>query len=306
MLRRHFNLALCLAAWVPLARDARSADTTSRGPLFWLVTRGRARVFLLGFGDARDESWLTPAIRGAFRASSELWLEVAPDPKGWSSKAYEQLSHEASGRTFFDELEPGVRERTLTYMAELGVKKESVQALRPWQAYYTINSAFWSRNKLPYEPVMPSDVLRKLAILQGKRIGYETPTGLAFAQSMAAMPDKAQSQYIEWLLDFFDDYRQGFNGVSWFDWTTGSPTINRRSLDRMRTRTPELYQAMQVRRNAWWAHKIDQLLVTPDTSFIGIGELHVLGPDGIPSQLQRLGIVGSSGLHENPSLDAIG
>jgi uncharacterized protein YbaP (TraB family) len=315
ILRRHFNLALGLLTLAPVALCARSADDSSRGPLFWRITRGKARVYLLGFGDARDESWFTPTIRKAFADSSELWLEVGHDEEGGSGDAvakaredaaYEQLSHESSGHTFFDDLAPDVRQRTLTYMADLGVTKESVEALRPWSAYYTINSAFWSRTKLPYQPVMVADVLRKLATGQHKTIGYEMPTGMSFARFMATMPDKAQSQYVGWLLDFFDDYRKGFNGDSWFDWAGGNPTINLRSLDRMRARAPDLYQCMQVQRNTWWARKIDQLLAAGGTRFVATGELHVLGPDGIPSQLERHGIVGPSGLKENPLPDATG
>jgi hypothetical protein len=39
------------------------------------------------------------------------------------------------------------------------------------------------------------------------------------------------------------------------------------------------------------------------THFVGIGMLHVLGPDGIPRQLQRLKLVVPSDLHENPALE---
>jgi hypothetical protein len=31
----------------------------------------------------------------------------------------------------------------------------------------------------------------------------------AFARFMTGIPDEAQSQYIEWLLDYFDDYKKG-------------------------------------------------------------------------------------------------
>ena len=77
MLRRELNLGLLLFALTPRAW---TSNTTSRGPLFWLATRGKARVFLLGFADAKanDESWFTPAIRKAFEESAELWLETAP------------------------------------------------------------------------------------------------------------------------------------------------------------------------------------------------------------------------------------
>lgn len=312
MLRRQFNIGMALMALSPYVP---ALDNPSRGPLFWLAARGKARVFLLGFGDARenDDRWFTPSIRSAFRDSTELWLEVAP-PEASSSQdaaskaeadaAYEKLSHEPSGHTFFDELDPGVRERTLAYMEELGVNKDAVEPLRPWGAYYRLNGAFWSQAKLPYEPVNVDQVMWKLATRDGKRVGYEMPSGLAFAQYMAAMPRKAQSQYIEWLLDFFDEHKKGFDNASEFDWMTGNPVVAERSLDRMRTRMPELYQVIQVRRNSWWAHKIGELLAKDGTYFVAIGQLHVLGPDGIPSQLKRLRIVRPSELRENPSLPA--
>jgi len=308
MRRREFGLALAL---LPLAAAAQTRDTRSRGPLFWLASRGKARVFLLGFGDAKagDDAWLTPAIRAAFRDSAELWLEVAPPEaaaardaatKARDDAEFDRLSHEQPGRTFFDELEPRARERVLPYMAELDVKREAVEPLRPWWAYYTINRAYWSHTKLPYEPVNVDQLLWKLATDQGKPVHYENPDGLTFARHMAAMPEKAQSQYIEFLLDFLDDRKKGLGGDP-FDWESGSSAAGTRSVNRMRTDLPDLYQSIQVERNIWWARKIDELLSSGRTSFIGIGQLHVLGPDSIPSQLRRLNIVPASCLRENPA-----
>lgn len=286
-----------------LAPYMAASKNESRGPLFWRITRGKGRVFLMGFGDAKttDESWLTPAIQRAFGESSELWLEVAPpatagqdaESKAKADALYESLSHEPPGRTLFDELDPEVRARTLAYIAKVGIPKQKLESLRPWSAYYVINSAFWSHAKLSYEPVYVDEILRKLAVEQGKRVEYEMPSGIAFAQFMAAMPQKAQSQYIEWLLDFFED---GLDDAASFAWMKGHPIV--KGLDRMRAKMPQLYQSMQVQRNAWWVHKIDNLLASSGTYFVAIGELHVLGPDGIPNQLKRRGIIRPSELRE--------
>jgi uncharacterized protein YbaP (TraB family) len=45
---------------------------------------------------------------------------------------------------------------------------------------------------------------------------------------------------------------------------------------------------MQVQRNAWWAQTIDRLLASGGTHFIGIGQMHTLGPDGISRQLRKV------------------
>jgi uncharacterized protein len=273
-------------------------STTSRGPEFWRIARGDARVFLFGFGDAKDRSWFLPSIQHAFQESSELWLEVGvasgldgdAAAKQAAADRLDKLGHE-SGRTLFDALEPSVRERLFAYMAELNIDRQSVEALRPWRAYYTIVGAFWSQRKMTHTPLNVDAELTKMAKGEGKAIDYELPTRASFVEFMAGMSDKAQSQYIEWLLDYLDDYKSGVNNDdASFSWVTGEREMALRSLDRMRIRMPDLYQAMQVQRNGWWARKIDDLLNAGGVRFVAVGQLHVLGPDGIPKQLERMGI----------------
>jgi uncharacterized protein YbaP (TraB family) len=178
MRRRDFNLALGSVALSSLGRKtcATGAVGSERGPLFWMITRAKARVFLLGFADAQDNGWFTPLIQRAFELSSQLWLEVgdAPAPQTQDAATQQananlrnQLEHE-SGRTFFDALQPAVRSRLPTYMKTLGINKESLETLRPWRAYYVINSAFWAHRQLPYQEVYVDKVLFDSATYQGR------------------------------------------------------------------------------------------------------------------------------------------
>jgi uncharacterized protein len=184
-------------------------------------------------------------------------------------------------------LDPEVRGRAMEYCARLGIATEKVSTQRPWSAFYTINGAYWSQHKPSFEPQNPDETLLKWAKEQGKAVQYEMPSQLEFARFMAGMPDTAQSQYIGFLLDFLDDQTAGRNRGE-FDWIHGDTAAGERAVERMRTRTPDLYRIMQVQRNAWWARTVDRLLSAGGTHFIGIGQMHVVGPDGIPMQLQRL------------------
>lgn len=268
------------------------------GPPFWVARRGEARVFILGFGESRDTSWLTPSIRRAFDQSAEVWLETAgpggPDTldataKQAAAERVEKLARDSS-RSLFDALEPPVRDRTLAYLAELRINPDSVKTMRPWRAYYSIVTGFYANRKVGYDPAPVDGTLERMARTAGKTLGYEFPTREAFVTLMAGMSDREQSQYIEWLLDFLDDYKAGLNDdADTFGWIRGrNPPL--RSLDRMRTKTAALYQVMQTGRNLWWARKIDELLATGGTYFVAVGQLHVLGPDGIPQQLERRGV----------------
>jgi len=283
MLRRDFGIGLMSTV---VARLAIPEFEPNSGQPLHVLKRERACIYLLGFGEARDESWATPQIHRAFQESSDLWLEVSRDPGSEPDAASkrEQLTHDPGGRSFFDVLEPRVRVRTTEYCAQLGIPLERIAKQRPWSAFYTINGAYWSRNKESFERQYPEEVLMNWAKARGKSIRYEMPSQLDFARFMAAMPDAAQSQYISFLLDFLDDQTAGRNQGE-FGWIKGDRSAGERAVERMRTRTPDLYRIMQVQRNAWWARTIDRLLKRGGTHFIGIGQMHALGPDGVLRQL---------------------
>jgi uncharacterized protein YbaP (TraB family) len=288
MLRRDFGIGMLSIA---LAQRAGAALKPNKGEPLRILERGHARVYLLGFGEAKDESWATPEVRRAFHASSELWLEVSHDPGSEPDSAAqrEQLSRNPDGRSFFDVLDPQVRVRARDYCAQLGIAPETIEPQRPWSAFYTINGAYWSQHKASFEQQNPDETLTKWAKDAGKPIHYEMPSQLDFARFMAAMPDAAQSQYMTFLFDFLDDQTAG-RKLDEFGWIHGDTAAGERAVDRMRTRTPDLYRIMQVGRNAWWAKTIDRLLAAGGTHFIGIGQMHTLGPDGIPSQLREVGL----------------
>jgi uncharacterized protein len=285
MLRRDFGIGMMSAVF---ARHAVAAREPNSGQPLHVFKRERACIYLLGFGEAKDESWATPQVRRAFQESSDLWLEVSHDPGSEPDAASkrEELTHDPEGRSFFDVLEPQVRVRAKEYCAQLGIAPEDIAQQRPWSAFSAINRAYWSRHKESFEQQSPEEVLKKWAKAQGKSIRYEMPSQLDFARFMAAMPDAAQSQYITFLLDFLDDQTAGRNQGE-FGWIKGDTSAGERAVERMRTRTPDLYRIMQVQRNAWWVRTIEGLL-NGGTHFIGIGQMHMLGPDGILRQLQRI------------------
>lgn len=282
--------ALSAMALLPLAFDSRLSRADARkGPHFYSIGRGNGRVFLLGFGEARDDSWFSSSLQKALDESSSLWLETGhqgADDSQTKAKI-ERLGHQENGRTFFDELEPKVRARTATYMAELGIVPDSVKDLRPWRAYYVIMGAFYSKRRPSGTSAMPDEMLSKRAVAAGKTISYEQPTQLSVAEFMAGMPSIAQSQYIEWLLDYLDDVNAGRVVELDERWTHGDFATETATLDRMRTRMPALYRVMQLQRNAWWATKIDALLNSGKSHFVAVGNLHAMGSDGIPAQVAR-------------------
>jgi uncharacterized protein YbaP (TraB family) len=293
MQRRCFLGALGVAGLVacagrrPASEQPRSA---ARGPQLWLAQRAGARVFILGAAEAKDRSWLSAPVERAFTDSRELWQETPPHPDPGDTEAVrkrqaviDQLG-DRPGRSFYDALDPAVRVRAQAYVAELGIDRGEIEPMRPWLAYYTINSAFWRKYRPADALEYPEEVLKQRAAQAGLPLRYEFSTSEDVLRWFAAMTDAAESQYIEMLLDFMDDQKRGLN-AAFFGWVDGHPST--RAIDRMRSKTPALYQVLQVERNRWWARNIDRLLAGGGTHFVLVGMNHALGPDGIPAQLER-------------------
>jgi uncharacterized protein YbaP (TraB family) len=283
---RRRELLGALAAAGVAACAGRPVAARPRGPELWLARRGSARIFVLGFAEAKSRSWWSAAVDRAFADSSELWLETPPQPAPDSDEArarkavIDQLGYQR-GRTFYDALAPEVRVRAQAYVADLGIDPAEIEPMRPWLAYYAINGAFWRKYKPVSDLEYPDAVFRERAARAGKALRYEFATSEAALQWFAAMPDAAQNQYIAMLLDFLDDQKRGAN-EAFLGWVRGEPST--RAIDHMRSALPALYEVIQRRRNAWWAHRIDELLAG-GTHLIVIGMNHMLGPDGIPRQL---------------------
>ena len=288
--------AVCcsLGAMVGVPRVFAVEATRAAAPLLWLAASGNGSVYLFPFGEAKDASWLTQRVQDAFAASSELWLELGPPPPKERMDALNQELGHDSARTLLDALTPSVRARALQYMNELKISPESVQTLRPWLAYYTFVTAFDKKYghsegfTTASKPQLPPEwVLGARALQEHKAVHFELAME-DWVRKLSTMPDAVQSEYLDWLFDWFDDEKNGLNRDR-FDWMQGH--LVSRSIDRMRTRLPDLYEIMDGQRNRWWVRQIGDLLSRGGTYFVAIGQAHFADPRGIPTLLTEGGIL---------------
>lgn len=277
---------------VPLLGNSVPALAEARGPKLIRATKASSVVTILGFGEAQDDSWFSPAVRAAFDQSDELWLETVPPflAQPLSSEARQKMDdlRHSKDKTFFEWLSPEVRSQAVKRVAELGIDQKDILTLRPWSAYYAIMGAYF-RQHPQAETKYVDEFLAKRAVSEKKKIGFENRSGEEFTERMAQMSPEVQNQYISWLLTYLDEQDRGLTDQDPYGWVTGRAPIMTPSLNRM-IQMPELYDVMQTSRNRWWANKVVELLNQGGRFFIGIGALHVLGPAGVPNQLKALGV----------------
>jgi len=266
-------------------------------PVLWRVEKSGATVHILGFADARDRSWLTPAIARAFQDSKEIWFEVpqrdptAPPPEAAAPQAANTPAQPPgySERSLFDVLPSQLSARLLAAAQKYGVSRESLEHVRPWRAYFVVNGAYLTKNPIGAADLenFPDIVLSDMAYRAKKIVHSEFATGAEAMAHFTGMPDSEAIERLEFLLAFYDDEAAGRLSDR-YDWIFGRSTTS--AIDRMRTRWPALYQDEQVSRNVGWARRIQGFLDKGGTYFVVIGLQHTLGPDSLIVQLRRNGL----------------
>lgn len=285
-------LAAC-AAMLALAGPALAA------PTLWVVKSRTSTVYLFGTVHAikPTQAWRSPAIDNAFRDSSEIWLEVPiqPGTKG-SGQAFTTgemqrigqltavLGTTTEGPTLTGRLTPA---EAAELVAIAPIPQANLDRMRPWLAA-TLVTGIYVR-KLGLQPETGADVsLAQEAEGQGKPLhGFET-----VEQQLHFFADLPPDVELDYLRQTLADAKDGAPRLEALerDWLAGDDAaIADRLVDRMRTRTPQLYQRLVVDRNRRWIPEIETLLMTPGVRFVAVGDGHIVGPDGVPQLLRKDG-----------------
>jgi uncharacterized protein YbaP (TraB family) len=300
--RRHFIAATLAAPWFASLPSAAHAQAAGE-PLLYRVTRGQGTAFILGYAEATNNAWFTAKIAAALDAADVLWLETPPGSAAAAAEGQAAAPDPEAQRVFaeqafdrahdlFEVLPPAIAERTLQWVGKLAIDREALVPMRPWFARITIQQAYASQRQATAAEgkklVSPERAVVERARQRSIPIESEYATLGDLLRFFASLPDPAQGQYVQELLDYFDRDVAGENDRSKYGWTVGQP--NPLSLDEQRERTPDLYRAMHIERNAWWTGRIEGLLAEGKTAFLMLGQNHTLGPDSVQANLARRGL----------------
>jgi uncharacterized protein YbaP (TraB family) len=260
-------------------------------PVLYKVQKGSAQAYILGFSDARDVSWLTPAIRAAFDESKEVWFETPPPNPNSPPQAPAPQAQppQVSDRSLFSVLRPELSARLLAAAEKYGVPRERLEHVPVWRAYFILNGGYIAKTGLQNLGIenYADVVLSKMAFAAGKSVKSEFATDGDVMSHFVSMSDAESTERLEFLLDYLSDEESG-RLADRYDWVTGAN--NSRTIDNMRKKFPRLYQVEHVRRNIEWARRIESLLSQGGTYFVVIGLQHTLGPDSVPNKLKELGL----------------
>lgn len=263
-------------------------------PVLYKVKNRSAQVYVFGFGEAKDWSWLTPTIRAAFEESKEVWFETPPPnpnppPNPPPPQTQRPQAPPSQERSLFSVLKPELSERLLAAAEKYGVPRDRLEHVPVWRAYFIINGAYLAKIGMQNLGIdnFSDTVLSKMAFKSGKSVKSEFATDGDAMNYFVSMTEPESSERLEFLLDYLSD-EEGGKRADRYDWIEGAN--NNRTIDNMRIKFPLLYQNEQVRRNVEWAKRIESLLSQGGTYFVAIGLQHTLGPDSVQNKMKQLGL----------------
>lgn len=169
-----------------------------------------------------------------------------------------------------------------------------LDGMEPWFAALTLLNLQFLRLGLDAEQGVEAWFTRK-AVADGKEIiGLETlDQQLALFDSM---PDKTQSDFL--LLSLRDAQNMDsdlHNLIS--AWKRGNANVLERELLGDFRSVPSAYQKMVVDRNRAWSELILEYAASDRDYLVIVGSLHLVGPDGLVTMLERQGYAVSRVLH---------
>lgn len=258
------------------------------GPPLYMVEHGEARVYIFGGAAPKDRSWLTPKLAQAIAESVELWQEDPVGPCAFNRDLNIELGARMSG-TLFDDLDSAQEARVAAVAARLDIPLEQLQQMLPWAVGAVVAALDYPRHMAQYQPDDAKGAIQKMFVDRGLPVHSELESCDDNVRFYARFGVPAAVEYAMYQIDLAELPPDSI--PSWSEqWLRGDlagwESFNRH----LATSYPNLYEVLEVHRNATWAGRAQAMLKRGGVSFIHVGIQHTVGPDSIQAQAAALGL----------------
>ena len=277
-------LAVCLFALPAFADDSAHPLT------LWEVQGQNNSVFLLGSVHLlREQDYpLASTIDAAYAEAEVLVMELDMDDLDpFKTQALlNELGVLKGDETLRDVMGEDLYQQARVAAEAIDIPLDMLAKTEPWYAAMTVELLALSR--IGFDPSLGVEMyMLGKATADNKRIdGLETmEQQLGFLDGMSLQAQR------EMLLSTLEESAgiEALMDEVLVAWHHGDiETLASSMLEEM-SRNEELNKALLVDRNANWVASIRQLLDDSDDYLVVVGALHLIGPLGVPRQLQGLG-----------------
>jgi len=282
---------LLLASLLTLA--AASACAQPPRPLLWKVSDGDNHVYLLGSFHALKPSDypLAASVEAAFADAEAVAFEISPEEMNSPGLQGKMLAAAmlSNGRTLQQSMSAQSWERLQRYADKRNLPLKDYQQLEPW--FVSLLISLKEMSLIGYDP---SRGLDQHLIARAAQAGKST-SGLETADRQIAVLDSMtaveQQQSLSESLDSADDFKSKIDQLHQL-WRTGDAgALEKLLATEFKRDYAQLYQRINVDRNKAWLPAIRRMLdeESRDETLVVVGSMHLLGADGLVSQLKARG-----------------
>lgn len=283
------RLSVRLLLLVLLAHPVHAAET-GHPVTMWEVSGAKNSVYLLGsIHLLRQEDYPLPtALDAAYANADVLIMEIDMDDLDpfATQAAFMTYGVLQDDRTLRDLMGDALYEQALSAAEAIDMPLDMLSKTEPWYAAMTIEIMMLDR--IGFDPMLGVEMyMMSKAQADGKRIdGFETvEEQIQFLDGMSiqAQRDMLISTLTEGAM--LGEMMDGLVDA----WRHGDVEhLESGMLDDLR-KHEELNAALVTDRNRRWVDRIKTLLDDDEDYLIIVGALHLIGPDGVPMQLERYG-----------------
>ena len=260
-------------------------------PALWAIKDSDSTIYLFGTIHVLkpETQWRSPKIEKALADSGDLTLEIigADDPNVMQPLILKyglDPAHPLSAK-----IGPDKFKHAADLAKGSGVPPVMLDMMRPWMA--AVSLSMIPVMKAGYDPKSGAEqvLIREVTAAGKRQAAFETPEQQI--RFFADLSPKTETDFLNSTLEEVDE------GVGKIDkmvaaWAAGdTATLEAQFISEMKGEYPELYDLLIVKRNEDWANQLKAKLAGSGVSFVAVGSGHLVGPDSVQVQLQKLGVM---------------
>lgn len=288
-------LAACLSPLPALAQTqtaapAAPAPAVAGHPEMWVAKGPAGTVYMLGSFHLLKPgtNWQDDRVAKAMAASDHIWFEVADFDDQALAQSLVFKYGVYSAPELSQHLTPDETAKLTAALTRHGMTIDSIQRFKPWLVAIVLVQK--SAVDAGFDAAGGVDLtLFRQAKAAGKTVtGFEN---LDFQFNLLAhLDDKDGLSFLDATLKDDSEGTAKLNTMA-DAWLKGDEAVmTREVVTTLQKETPDLYQKMLVSRNTAWLPQVEALLKAPGTSFVVVGDGHMLGADGLVARLKADGM----------------
>ncbi len=256
----------------------------------WKVSKGESEMFIGGTIHVLSVSDypLPVEFEQAYKQADMLVFETDLAVMAEPNAQQQLLQHVmySQGKTLEDDLKPETYQALVDYVANTSLTMDALKSFKPPMVIITLLMA--ELNQLGMADTGVDSFFNHKARMEGKTLGELE----SFDVQLSVIENMGKGHEDEMILSAIEEMKELPLIMTEMKqaWRSGnSALLEKVGIAEMKKDYPKLYQLLLVNRNNAWIPKIKALLKTPETEFILVGALHLVGKDGIISTLRRQG-----------------